>query len=184
MWEAIAAFIKSFSDKYLIPIVISILVAIAVIIFLPSDYWMIVKIGVLPFGVAVACITFLLVVLVYYVFGKIKYVIIDADCKRSLEKQYQTDIEDTIKKYWAIMDRCSPEERKMIRDLVKSGNQPITLSSNVSYFLESVYLSDLLVNSIILDDQGKRKRVYKLKEPCFQALKYSWDKHNKISNFD
>lgn len=182
MWEAIAALIKSFNEKYLIPFVISVVVAIAAILLLPSDYWMIEKIGKFAFGVAVAGTTFLVVVLFCYVFSQIKKKTNDASERRYIEEQNQKQNEMDIRELWVMMDQFHPEEREVIRELIASGNQPIPRTAY--YSSDSIYNSGLMDSATTLDEQNHYSRVYKLKEEYYQFLKYSMDKYHKISNFD
>ena len=184
MWETIATIFRSFQEKYLIPLVISIVVAIATVIILPDDFWMINKVGRFPFACGVAGITFLFVVFVLYVVDKVKLIQRDVSNKRCSEEQKRKDAEEKIRLIWQDMDHYSPEERKEIRELVESGNQPIKISLNREISYKSIYKTNLFVNTIILDDQGEQWRAYKLNEVCYQDLKYSLETYNKISNFD
>ena len=104
MWDAIAAFIKSFNEKYLIPLVISVVVAIVVIVLLPSDYWMIIKIGGLAFGIAITGIAFLVVILFRYVFSLIKKGMKEASVRRYRDEQNQIQNEINIKEFWERID--------------------------------------------------------------------------------
>ena len=183
MWDAIAAFIKTFGEKYLIPLVISIVVALATIILLPSDYWMISKYGVLPFGIAITGISFLVVITIRHFYNLIKNNIYEASDRRYREEHEQIQIEKIIKEFWKRIDRYSPEERKMIRDLVESGNQPISTNAYF-YSPESLSESFLMVSTTVRDEQNQYFRVYKLREEYYQILKCSVEKYNKISNFE
>lgn len=45
MWDAVGESLKVFFEKHLIPTVIAIVSAIIAVLMLPSDFWMIEKIG-------------------------------------------------------------------------------------------------------------------------------------------
>ena len=184
MWDAIAAFIKSFNEKYLIPLVISVVVAIVVIVLLPSDYWMIIKIGGLAFGIAIAGIAFLVVILFRYVFSLIKKGMKEASVRRYRDEQNQIQNEINIKEFWERIDRYSPEEREIIRKIVETGNKPVSEFAYVFHHGDSIFESGLMVSTIMLDEQERYIRVYKLKDEYFKILNYSIEKYNKISNFD
>ena len=61
MWEAIGQAIKTFVEKHLIPTVISVIIAISSFLILPTDFWMIERIGKVPFALLVAGIAFLII---------------------------------------------------------------------------------------------------------------------------
>lgn len=183
MWDAIAAFIKSFNEKYLIPLVISIVVAISAIIVLPGDYWMISKIGAPAFGVVVGGISFLVVLLFYYAFLLIKKKLYEASDRRYRIAKDQIQKEKNIRAIWTRIDHFSPEEREIIRKLVTSENQPVATNMYTFYSPESLFESEIMISTTV-DDQNRYLHVYKLKEDYYQILKYSLEKYNKISNFD
>ncbi len=45
MWDVIGQVLNTFLEKYFIPTIISIVVAIISLLILPTDFWMITKIG-------------------------------------------------------------------------------------------------------------------------------------------
>ena len=184
MWDAIVAFIKTFNEKYLIPLVISIVVAISAIIVLPDDYWMISKIGAPTFGVVVGGISFLVVLLFYYVFFFVKKKLYDVSDRRYRIEMDKIQNEKNIRSFWTRIDRFSPEEREIIRNLVTSENQPVVANIYTFYSPESLFESEIMVSTTTVDDQNRYAHVYKLKEDYYQILKYSIEKYNKISNFD
>ena len=72
MWEALGQAIKTFVEKHLIPTVISVVVAISSFLILPSDFWMIERVGKLPFALLVAGVAFLIIQLIIFFFLKIR----------------------------------------------------------------------------------------------------------------
>ena len=70
MWEAIGQAIKTFVEKHLIPTVISVVVAITSFLIFPPDYWMIERVGKVPFALLVAGITFLVIQLLIFFFER------------------------------------------------------------------------------------------------------------------
>ena len=73
MWEAIGQAIKTFVEKHLIPTVISVVVAISSFLILPSDYWMIERVGKVPFALLIAGISFLTIQLLIFFFLPFKF---------------------------------------------------------------------------------------------------------------
>lgn len=72
MWEAIGQAIKTFVEKHLIPTVISVVIAIASFLVLPADYWMITRIGKVPFALLVAGIVFIVIQFIVFCVNKIR----------------------------------------------------------------------------------------------------------------
>lgn len=184
MWKAIAAVIKAWGEKYTVPFVISVTVAVAVIIVIPSDYWMIEKVGLLLFGILVACVVFLIVLFIRYCFGCIQRHCTDRNNNSILTEQKKNEREQYLSKLWQRIDGFSPEERKTIRTLVNTGNQPIPRTSRCVYSCDSFWDSELVNSTTMIDEQGKINEMYKLKDDIYLCLKFSMDKYNRISDFD
>lgn len=89
MWEAIGQAIKTFVEKHLIPTVISVVIAISSFLILPTDFWMIERIGKVPFALLVAGIAFLIIQLLIFFFRKIRGWISN---KSAEEYRFQNDV--------------------------------------------------------------------------------------------
>ncbi len=209
MWEAIGQAIKVFVEKHLIPTVISVVVAIISFLVLPTDFWMITKIGKVPFALLVAGIVFLLIQFIIYCCNKIAKWL----SNRKSSKYYgQNAIEDerkTLDELWSAIDAFNPDDKKTIKEFLQSNNAPIEKSSGARYFGNSLFNSNWVVST---EEYGEEKTVihipkelkgkaipvnpsifdggreiivkYKLRDEIFNALKYSMDKYGKISHFE
>ncbi len=184
MWKAIAAVIKALGEKYTVPFVISVTVAVAVIIVIPSDYWMIEKVGLLLFGILVACVVFLIVLFIRYCFGCIQRHCTDRNNNSILTEQKENEREQYLRELWLRIDGFSFEERNAIHKLVDTKNQPIQKPLGPSRSCDSFWNSELVDSTEMTDNQGNRIEMIKLKEYVYSILKYSQEKYNRISNFD
>lgn len=210
MWEVIGQVINTFLEKYFIPTIISFVIAIISLLILPTDFWMITKIGKPLFFILVAGIAFLFIMLIVY-FGKKKSEINSEKSKR--ERRYQKDMEierEFLEKLWSQVDAISPDDRQLLKEFIASGNAPIEKSSGTRYFGSSIFNSNWLESTedygedeqeVILSENVKEKLIpknsnifstlggrtiikkYKLRNEIYQALKYSMDNYGKISHF-
>lgn len=208
MWEAIGQAIKIFIEKHLIPTVISVVIAISSFLILPTDYWMIKKIGKVPFALLVAGIAFLIIQLLIFFFRKTGGWI----SKKSVEEyRYQNNVKlekEVLEKLWSSVDAFNQEERKILRDFIESENAPIERSSDTHYYGYSLFNSDWLVSTEeyreaepvsftppkkkgvmtfnVFDTYSTRTIIkkYKLREDIYNVLKHPMDKYGKISHFE
>ena len=67
MWDAVGESLKVFFEKHLIPTVIAIVSAIIAVLMLPSDFWMIEKIGKTGFVVLVAGVVFIIIKILIHI---------------------------------------------------------------------------------------------------------------------
>lgn len=208
MWEAIGQAIKTFVEKHLIPTVISVVVAISSFLILPLDYWMIERVGKVPFALLIAGISFLTIQLLIFFFRKIRGWISN---KSAEEYRFQNDVEiekAALEKLWSSVDAFSQDDRKVLRAFLESQNAPIERSSGIHYCGDSLFNSDWLVSTEeyretepvsfnppknkgvvtfnVFDTYSTRTVVkkYKLREDIYNILKYSMDKYGKISHFE
>ena len=209
MWEAIGQAIKTFVEKHLIPTVISVVVAITSFLILPSDYWMIERVGKVPFALLVAGITFLVIQLLIFFFRKICGWISN---KSAEEYRFQNNIKlekEALEKLWSSVDAFNQDERKILRNFIESENAPIERSSGIHHYGNSLFNSDWLVsteeyreaepvsfklpehkgtlvfkNSFDTGNTRTVVKIYKLREDIYGVLKYSMDKYGKISHFE
>lgn len=209
MWEAIGQAIKTFVEKHLIPTVISVVVAISSFLILPSDFWMIERIGKVPFALLIAGVAFLIIQLLIFSFRKICGWISN---KSAEEYKFQNDVKlekEALEKLWSNVDAFNQDDRKVLHEFLESQNAPIERSSGIHYYRNSLFNSDWLVSTeeyretepvsfnipehkaILVfknsfDTGGTRTVIkkYKLREDIYNVLKYSMDKYGKISHFE
>ena len=147
MWEAIGQAIKTFVDKHLIPTVISVVVALTSFLILPADFWMIERIGKVPFALLVAGIVFLIIQLLIFLFRKVHGWLSN---KSAAEHRFQNDLKhekEVLEKLWSDVDALSPDDRKALKGFIASGNVPIEKSSGSRYFGNSLFNSNWIVST-------------------------------------
>ena len=214
MWEAIGQAIKTFVEKHLIPTVISVVIAIASFLVLPADYWMITRIGKVPFALLVAGIVFIVIQFIVFCVNKIRK---HSANRASKDYRNQKSVElenEAMEKLWSEVDALNPDDRKTLKELVVSGNAPIVRSSGNRYFGNSLFNSYWIVSTEEYADEEKPKEPvnvdlpkkrkgqvmtvnimdlyetktiivkYKLRDDIYNILKYSMDKYGKISHFE
>ena len=208
MWEALGQAIKTFVEKHLIPTVISAVLAISSFLILPSDFWMIERVGKLPFALLVAGVAFLIIQLIIFFFLKIRRW---NSNKAAEEYRFQSDVKlekEVLERLWSSVDAFNQDDRKVLREFLESQNAPIERSSGTHYYGNSLFNSDWLVSTEeyretepisfnppktkgvvtfnVFDTYTTRTVVtkYKLREDIYNALRHSMDKYGKISHFE
>ena len=207
MWNAIVEFCKVFAEKHLIPSVISIVGAIISLIFIPWDYWIIVKIGKFLFFILAAGVVFLVVKFMVFCWQKIMSFKNGNDLKQYYNQNAIKSEKKNIEELWTAVDNFNPDDRKLLQEFLESSNAPITRSSGNRYFGNSLLASNWVVSTeeygeeeqpIILSEKLKGKAIpigamgagraivvkYKLHDDIYSALKYSKEKYGKISHFE
>ena len=209
MKEAITEFCKVFAEKHLVPSVVSIAGAIAAFLFLPSDYWMITKIGKVLFFIFAVCLIFLAVEFMAFCCHKL----CSHKNRNAKEKYYNQSAarneQQEMEKLWTAVDEFAPDDRKLLKEFLENENAPIIRSSGSRYFGNSLLASDWVVSTEEYDDHAeeppfilpsnqKGKAIpiysdsvgrplvvkYKLRNEIFTFLKYSKEKYGKISHFE
>lgn len=211
MWDVIGQILNTFLEKYFVPTIISIVAAIISLLILPTDFWIITKIGKPLLFILVAGIAFLFIMLILNLVKKISEINSDKSQKK---RRYQKDMEkerEFLEKLWSQVDAISPDDRQLLKEFIASGNAPIEKSSGTRYFGNSIFNSNWLVSTedygedeqeVILSENVKEKLIpknsnifsslggrtiikkYKLRNEIYQALKYSMDNYGKISHFE
>ena len=147
MWSAIVEFCKVFAEKHLIPSVISIVGAIVSLIFIPSDYWIIVKIGKFLFFILVAGVVFLVVKFLVFCWHKFVSYKSDNDLKQYYSQNATKSEKKNIEELWTAVDKFNPDDRKLLHEFLESDNTPITRSSENRYFGHSLLESNWVVST-------------------------------------
>lgn len=203
MWEALGESAKIFIEKHLIPTVIAVVAAIVALLILPSDYWMIVKIGKRLFFVLVAGIVFLIVKLLGCLHEKSVRRKNNKDINALSNYMAEQRAEEKVKELWNEVDNLAPADRNMVKHFVLTGNKPIKIENRIypyGSFLNSRWTVSTEIDENSNDESFEnasiqviggheffpagRTKLYKLNDDVYQLLKYSWDKYGKISNFD
>ena len=207
MWGAITEFCKVFAEKHFIPSVIAVTGAIAALLFLPADYWMIAKLGKKLFLFLASGSFFLLVKLLVFLWKKFSQHRENKAEKqyyaRSSQKTEKKDMEDL----WTAVDKWGPDDRQLLKEFLDSNNTPIYRTAGYRAAGNSLLNSNWVISTeeygeeeppVILSDRLKGKGIpvgsfgvgrsivikYKLHDDIFAALKYSKEKYGKISHFE
>ena len=134
MWNAIVEFCRVFAEKHLIPSVVSIVGAIVTLIFIPSDYWMIVKVGKFLFFVLVAGVIFLGVKFLVLCWHKVMSYKNDNDLKQYYNQSATKSEKKNIEELWTAVDKFNPDDRKLLCEFLESDNAPY-----YTFFWESIF---------------------------------------------
>ena len=197
MWEALANVLKDLLEKHLFPFIASIALAIALIIIIPADFWVIVKIGKMAFGALVFCIAFLIIHGISYLFKFIQAKKRKKENELYLKQAKEQEELRKMEEIWHMVDAMSPEERQLIKQFIESNNEPYVEDGMAFRFTPHLLNSNWVVSTTVPQnlDQDMHydsevmiysglARQYKLKEDVFKMLKYSYEKFDKISHFE
>lgn len=179
MWNAIGEALKIFLEKHLIPTTISIVSAIAAYLLLPSDFWMIEKLGKTWFLIFVAGIVFLAVQLLIAGVKNIRQLLYKADLMRENERLAQKKNEEELEKWLSFMDNLSPDDRALIIRLIENENEPEIEHGYVWHSPDSIYGTNLLIKT-----KGHNGfTLIKLDERAYKNLKAIYDQRGSITHF-
>ena len=179
MWDAVGESLKVFFEKHLIPTVIAIVSAIIAVLMLPSDFWMIKKIGKTWFMVLVAGVVFLIIQILILIWKGIRELRYRAYISSESSKYKARESEETLEEWLSFMDNLPPEERDLIISFIKSGNKPITEHGYIWRNPESIYNSNLIVKT----KTANGATMIKLNDKAFRVLKAIYDDRGSISHF-
>ena len=183
MWEAIGQAIKVFIEKYMIPTVLSVVIAIGSILLLPSDNECIIKIGKLPFGIFVAGLTFLVCMFSVWLFHRVMFIKNRCREKQIIDERREREELKSFKKVWERVDSLSPSERRVICKFLENGNKPIVVEG-MSPCFDYEFMELLNTMQVSDGNDGRIKYAYKLDDEIYRDLLFSKEKYGRISNFD
>lgn len=205
--EDIAKVLKIFFEEHLIPAIIAIVLGLLTLSFLPSDFWVINKIGIEWFRVLLFGLFFLSVELCDHLR---KTIPTNLSNKRYERKQKKEQEQEAIKSFQSILDHLTKYELELINDLVKNGNKPVKREymhgSNIhSEYLNKEYRNypwgglpfvgeDDFQNPIFIcttqyegdidSEDRKPYRVYKLQNDAYNLAKYIMDTKGRLSTYE
>lgn len=207
MWGAITEFCKVFAEKHFIPSVIAVTGAIAALLFLPADYWMITKLGKMLFIFLASGVFFLLVKLLVFLWKKMGQHRENRAEKRYYAHSSQKNEKKSMEELWSAVDKFGPDDRQLLKEFLDSNNTPVYRTAGYRAAGNSLLNSNWVISTeeygedeppVILSDRLKGKGIpvgsfgvgrsivtkYKLHDDIFVALKYSKEKYGKISHFE
>lgn len=175
--ENLCKLLEIFLDKYFYDTIISVAVTLLINIVLPSNYWMIEKIGITYFRVFVFCAVFV-------IFNAV--VSADKALKNKKRKKEQNEIkqrkrlkqrEENLEFWRNQADDLSHYERKVIVDFIKSGNAQRKCND---FVMNSYKLSKYLLNT--KDEHGYY--IFKMNDNAFKVFSSIYEKYGKLGHFD
>ena len=174
--------LKIFLEKHLVPTVISVVVAIITLLKLPTDYWMIVKIGKRLFFFLVAGIVFLFIQFLILLWNGIQHLKNNAYISREHKKMKIREDQEHIEEWLSFVDELPPEDRELIYQFLRTGNQPIVIPRYVyrTYNPNSIHHT----NAIVKTDNHDGSRLVKLDARFYQMMKQIYEDRGSISHFD
>lgn len=179
MWNAISEALKIFLEKHLIPTAISFVAAIITLIKVPEDYWIIEKIGKTLFFILVLLLSFLAIQLVVFLFHIIqeKRFYSHQNYLNVIEsaKEEQQSIEDLL----SFVDKLPPEERKLIKDFIRTENFPKILTGRMGGNPDSIFHTKAVVST-----KTNNGIIYKLHDSFYFHIKKIYDEQGRISHFE
>ena len=131
----------------MIPTVISIVTAIATMLFLPNEYWMIQKIGKHLFFFLVAGLAFLAVQLIIAIFKGIAHLRHRAYISTEYDKLKQNEALENLDAWLSYVDELPPEDRKLIIQFTQTGNTPIVERGHRMYNPSSIHSSQYIIKT-------------------------------------
>lgn len=175
--ENLCKLLEIFLDKYFFDTIISVAVTLLINIVLPSNYWMIEKIGITYFRVFSFCAVFV-------IFNAV--VSADKALKNKKRKKEQNEIkqrkrlkqrEENLEFWRNQADDLSYYERKVIVDFIKSGNAQRKCND---FVMNSYKLSKYLLNT--KDEHGYY--IFKMNDNAFKVFSSIYEKYGKLGHFD
>lgn len=166
-----------FLDKYFFDTIISVAVTLLINIALPSNYWMIEKIGITYFRVFVFCAVFV-------IFNAV--VSADKALKNEKRKKEQNEIkqrkrlkqiEENLEFWRNQADDLSYYERKVIIDFIKSGNAQRKCN-------DLIMSSHKLSNYILKTKDEHGCYIVKMNDKDFKYFSSIYEKYRKLGHFD
>lgn len=179
MSEKLIESLNIFLEKHLIPTVISIVSAIATLLFLPSKFWMIQKIGKYLFFFLVAGVVFLIVQLVIALakgIGQLRY---KSYINTEYHKHKNSEALENLDAWLSYVDGLPPEDRQLIVKFIQTGNQPIVERGYRMYNPDSIHSSEYILKTQNADGS----KLIKLNDRFYQLMKAIYEDRGSISHF-
>lgn len=205
--EDIAKILKIFFEEHLIPALIAIVLGLLTLSFLPSDFWVINKIGlewtrILLFGLFFLAVEFC---------DRLRKIVpVKISNKRYERRQRKEQEQEIIEDFQRILDHLTKYELELINDLVKNDNKPVKRVYMYGSNIHSEYLNNEyrnypwgdctfvggadFQNRIFIcvtqyegnvdSNYGKLYRVYKLQENAYKLAKYIIETKGRLSSYE
>lgn len=209
--ERISECLKILIEKHLIPTIISILVALIAVLFIPDENWMIVRLGKYGVGTLFFCGCFLLVELMIQVFlhskDKIKHCKIKKQRIQEEKEMEEQNVNKKMKEINEFYDDLTSKDKDIVLTFVKNKNK-ILIAFDL-YYLEGNILDNkniIYSSSFVVDDNNINKekywvfedmpfeigdgfqppggyKQYKLKDGVYNLFRLVYEYNGKLGNF-
>ena len=179
MPDSIGEALKVFLEKHLVPTVISVVAAIVALLVLPTDYWMIEKIGKTLFFFLVAGVVFLAIQVFVLLWKGIQHL----KHRAYISKEYkEMKVRENQEEWLSFADKLSPDDRELIRQFIRTENQPIVERRHVyrAYNPNSIHET----NAIVTTENSDGSRLVKLDDRFYRTMKQIYEDRGSISHFD
>lgn len=199
--------LKIFIEKHLIPSVISIAGAIIILLVLPTDNWVVIKIGNLSAGILAFCICFLTIQFIIKIVNAIKKALSNLNEFNYRMKQNELEKQEIINQINEFVDRLTPEDKNLLISFIKNGNKILiafermefgnSLLDNTHIMNIAIYNGDIsnldtahywitsdieqVLSQGIKPEAGLKQ--YRIKDAFFQDLKFAYKATDKLGNF-
>ena len=175
--ENLCKLLEIFLEKYFFDTIISVAVTLLINIVLPSNYWMIEKIGITCFRAFVFCAVFA----IYNVFVLVYKVLKDKKRKKEQNEIKQRkrleQIEEDLEFWRNQADDLSYHERRVIIEFIESGNAQRKCND---FVMNSYKLSKYLLDT--KDEHGYY--IFKMNDNDFKVFSSIYEKYGKLGHFD
>lgn len=166
-----------FLDKYFFDTIISVAVTLLINIVLPSNYWMIEKIGITYFRVFVFCAFFVIFNVVVSAYKALENKKRKKEQNEIKQRKRLKQREENLEFWRNQADDLSYHERKVIVDFIKSGNAQRKCND---FVMNSYKLSKYLLNT--KDEHGYY--IFKMNDNAFKVFSSIYEKYGKLGHFD
>ena len=205
--EDLAKILKVFVDNHLLPTIGAITLALVTMIFIPTDYWAITKIGETWFRLLLFSCYFLAIEFLSYI---CKTLPVKAANIKYLKEQSNKQQDEAIKSWQNVFDHLTTYELELVKELVKRENNPVKRDYVFGPSIHSEFLGkdyrfneyggipfvgqDDFQNGLYIcatqfdgdadSDDRIPYRVYKLQNDAYVAAKYILEKTGRLSKFE
>lgn len=168
-----------FLKEHLMPTLISFVIAIVVYLLIPSDNWVLIKIGDDWFKLFIFSVCFILIHFLSYIKEKIN---VHRSYKKYVRSKKQRDAEEYekyIEDYRKYADRLSYEDRDFIRNCIQNKNEPIVIK------IRNCYSNSIYGSSNVLKTRNQNgQEVVRLTDTAYRIFTEIHYRYHKIGHFD
>lgn len=165
--------------EHLMPTLISFVIANVIYLLVPSNNWIITKIGDNWFRLFIFCVCFILIYFLLSINERIKS---HRNCKKYVKSEKKKDTEEFekyIENCRKYADGLSYGDRDFIRACIKNKNEPIVIKIRNPYS-NSIYES----GNVLKTRNEHGQEVVKLTDNAYRTFALIYYRYNKIGHFD